>query len=299
MDKTEIDKMNHYGYLEGWLSTILNIVLFGLKYWAGIVSGSVAIIADAWHTLSDSLTSLIVLAGTKISTQPADREHPFGHGRAELIGAVIIAVLLSMVAVGFVKESIEKLHSHTPARYGRVAIVVTIISIIAKEVMAQLALHWGRLTGMKSLTADGWHHRSDAISSVVILAGIFAGSYLWWIDGVLGLIVSAILFYAAYEILKDSVSSLLGEKAGEDLQKTLKDIARRVYPEEIHIHHVHLHRYGRHCEVTFHIRLPDGLTLNQAHEVSSLLENTIRKELLMETTIHVEPLSAHPGDAAI
>ncbi len=294
MNLTTQQQQTRYGYLEGWLSTVANILLFGLKYWAGIVSGSVAIIADAWHTLSDSLTSIIVLVGTKISSQPADREHPFGHGRAELIGSVIIAVLLSMVAIGFVTESIEKLRSHTPAHYGMVAIVVTIISIIAKEVMAQLALRWGRISGMKSLMADGWHHRSDAISSVIILAGIFAGSYFWWIDAVLGLVVSGVLFYAAYGILKDSVSSLIGEEAEEELQQQLKEVAARIYPEELHLHHVHVHCYGRHRELTFHIRLPDGLTLNQAHEVTSMLEDGIRNELQMESTIHAEPLSYHP-----
>jgi len=284
-------QQQRYGYIEGWLSTMLNILLFALKYWAGIVSGSVAIIADAWHTLSDSLTSIIVLVGTKISSQPPDREHPFGHGRAELIGSVIIAVLLSIVAFGFITESIEKLQSRTPAHYGMVAIVVTSISIFVKEVMAQLALRWGRKTGMKSLMADGWHHRSDAISSIVILAGIFAGNYFWWIDSVLGLIVSGILFYAAYGILKDSVSSLIGEEAGDELFEELKKLLTRTYPDELYLHHVHLHCYGHHKELTFHIRLPDGLTLNQAHEVTTMLEEAIREDLQMESTIHAEPVS--------
>ena len=298
MEKCKSDARARYGYLEGILSTVLNLVLFGLKYWAGIVSGSVALIADAWHTLSDSLTSIIVVVGTKISSQPADEEHPFGHGRAELIGSVIIAFILSIVAIGFVGEAIDKLQNRVAANYGWIAIAVTGISIVAKEVMAQLAIRWGKKVSMKSLVADGWHHRSDAISSVIILAGIFIGTYLWWIDAVLGLIVSAILLCVAYGILKESVSALIGEEAGPDLKQQLCEVIASVYCDELHLHHVHLHSYGRHQELTFHIRLPDDLLLHEAHKVSSEIEGVIRQELQIEATIHIEPLSGHPETIA-
>ena len=299
MEKSKSDARARYGYLEGVLSTVLNLVLFGLKYWAGVVSGSVALIADAWHTLSDSLTSIIVVVGTRISSQPADEEHPFGHGRAELIGSVIIAVVLSIVAIGFVGEAIDKLQNRVAANYGWIAIAVTAISIVTKEVMAQLAIRWGKKVSMKSLVADGWHHRSDAISSVIILVGIFIGTYLWWIDAVLGLIVSAILLYVAYDILKESVSALIGEEAEPDLKQKLRELSASVYCDELHLHHVHLHSYGRHQELTFHIRLPDDLLLHEAHRISSEIEGLIRQELHMEATIHTEPLSGHPDTIAL
>ena len=95
------DQKQQLGYLEGWLSSVLNVVLFGLKLWVGMMAGSVAMIADAWHTLSDTLTSVIVLVGFWISGKPKDKEHPFGHGRAELIGAIIIAILLALVGFSF------------------------------------------------------------------------------------------------------------------------------------------------------------------------------------------------------
>ena len=234
-----------------------------------------------------------MVVGTKISSRPPDEEHPFGHGRAELIGSVIIAVILSMVAIGFVGEAIDKLQNRVAANYGWIAIAVTGISIATKEVMAQLAIRWGRKVDMKSLVADGWHHRSDAISSVVILVGIFIGTYVWWIDAALGLIVSAILFYVAYGILKESVSALIGEEAEPDLIETLQELSASVYHDELHLHHVHLHSYGRHQELTFHIRLPDDLLLHEAHAIASKLETLIRRELHMEATIHTEPLNAH------
>lgn len=196
-------------YLQGWISIIVNGLLFILKYWAGFVTGSLALMADAWHTLSDSLSSIIVVIGTKISNKPPDKEHPFGHGRAELIAAIIIGVILGLIGFEFARDSIARLANHGSVVFGKFAIWVTVISIVVNECLAQFSFWAGRTTGNPALKADGWHHRSDAISSLIILVGIFAGSYFWWIDGVLGLIVSLLIFYAAYEIIKEGTDPLL------------------------------------------------------------------------------------------
>lgn len=278
------------GYIEGWLSMAVNIILFGLKYWAGIVSGSVALIADAWHTLSDSLSSVIVLVGMKISRKPADEEHPFGHGRAELIASIIIAVFLAVIAFNFITESIDKLQTHEVANYGKIAVIVTIISILMKEGMAQFALWAGKKAKAPSLKADGWHHRTDAISSIIILIGIFLGKYFWWIDGVLGLIVSAMILYAAYEILKESANSLLGEKPSKKLINQLHIIAKEAAGYDVQVHHIHIHRYGEHKEITFHIALPDDIQLKKAHQVIEKIEQKVDQELDMSATIHPDPM---------
>ena len=117
-------KKNALAFSEGWISIGVNVLLFGLKFWAGIVSGSVAIVADAWHTLTDSVSSVIVLIGIKVSKKPPDKHHPFGHGRAELISTLFIAFLLGWVAIHFATESIEKLKYHELANYGIVAVIV-------------------------------------------------------------------------------------------------------------------------------------------------------------------------------
>lgn len=104
-------KSNQLALQEGWISVVVNSLLFIVKFWAGLATGSIAIIADAWHTLSDSLTSIVVVVGVKVSAKPADNEHPFGHGRAELIAAMIIGVLLSVVAFNFVLQGVERLRS--------------------------------------------------------------------------------------------------------------------------------------------------------------------------------------------
>lgn len=289
---TNTEQQKRYAYQEGLISVILNTLLFILKYWVGIASGSVAILADAWHTISDSLTSLVVIVSAKISVKPADKEHPFGHGRMELISSLIIAVLLAVVSLGFIKDAALKLFSQTPANYAAPAVIVTAISIVLKLLMAVTAFRWGKKSEMKSIEADGWHHFSDAVSSAVILIGIFFARYVWWIDSAMAFIVSLILLYIVYQLLKESANSLIGEDAGDGLIEELVRIANDVYPEGLNIHHIHIHRYGKHSEMTCHVRLPDTLPIKKAHKIATDLENTIRERLQIEATVHIEPLSA-------
>ncbi len=277
------------GYIEGWLAIGGNIALFVLKYWAGIITGSVALMADAWHTLSDSFSSVIVLIGTKISKKPADRDHPFGHGRAELIASLVIGIFLLFITFNFVTESIERLNSKVTIKFGTIALVAVITSIAVKEGLAQYAFWAGRKTGSNTLKADGWHHRTDAISSVLILAGIFLGKYFWWIDGVLGIIVAGMIAWAAYEVIRDAINPLMGEKPSENLIDNLHQLSRQSLGFDPEIHHIHLHRYGAHVELTFHITLPPNMSLREAHGHIEKLEYAIQENLEMTATIHADP----------
>ena len=290
--KNEVKKRspNFFAYFEGWLSIGINILLFALKYWAGVVSGSVAIIADAWHTLADSITSIIVLIGTKTSEKPPDNKHPFGHGRAEIIAAFIIGIFLALIAFEFFVESIKRLSEHEAASYGTIAIIVTIISILFKEALAQFAFWSSKKVNSISLRADAWHHRSDAISSIIILVGIFLGKYFWWIDGVLGLIVAIIIAYAALKTIKDAISSILGETPSDEDILKIKQICNEVSPFDSHPHHIHIHDYGKHQELTFHINLPSNISLLEAHNIATEIEVAIKEKMNFETTIHMEPL---------
>ena len=274
----------------GWVSIVVNIVLFAIKYWAGIVSGSIAIVADAWHTLSDSVSSIIVVFGAKLAGKPADEEHPFGHGRAEHIAAVIIGVLLAIIAFEFLIQSIVRLRTHSAVHYGMIAKVVTVVSIVGKEALAQYAFWMGRKADSSVLRADGWHHRSDALSSVIILIGIFLGGYFWWIDGVLGILVAILIAYTSYEVMKNDFSLLLGENADPTMIAQIRELISQNVDREVYPHHFHMHRYGHHTELSCHIKLPPEMTLDEAHNICSVIEDSIEKELGIMTTIHPEPL---------
>lgn len=275
---------------EGWISIIANITLFGLKYWAGVVSGSIALIADAWHTLTDSISSVIVLIGGKISRKPADKDHPFGHGRAEHIAAMIIGVLLAIVAFDFVISAFEKFNSRQTTTFGTIAWVVTIASIVVKELLAQYAFFAYRKTKSPILKADGWHHRTDALSSVIILIGIVLGKYFWFTDAALGFIVAIMIGYTSYEILSKEITSLLGESPSDKLLMKIRETVQNDFERPLHIHHIHLHNYGNHTEMICHIKLPPDMSLEKAHEICTRIEKVIDREFGFVATVHPEPV---------
>lgn len=281
-------KDTNWTLIEGWVSICGNILLFFLKLWVGLITGSVALTADAYHTLTDSISSGIVIVSGWLSRKPADEKHPFGHGRSDLISSVIIGVLLALIGFEFMLKSVEQIQSGAGVDYGKAAIIVTVISILVKELMAQFAFWAGRQSDSTILKADGWHHRTDALSSVVILIGILCGSFADWIDGALGILVSLMIFYASYEILRDSVSRLIGETPDRKVVDKIEALIVKM-DLDVQPHHFHLHRYGDHVELTFHLTMDGDLTLEQAHDQAHRIEQALRDQMRIEATIHMEP----------
>ena len=274
----------------GWISIFTNIFLFIIKYWVGLISGSIALIVDAWHTLSDSFSSVALIIGLRISKVPPDQEHPYGHGRAELISTLLIGFILAVIGLIFFKDSLYRLIREQSVEFGFWAKAVTIVSVLAKEGLAQLSFFTGRRNDSPSLMADGWHHRSDALSSVIILIGIFSGGKIWWMDGVLGLIVAGLIMYSSFDIIKGVWADMLGKSADEKTTLKLRKIVKGLFSDEIYLHHVHMHIYGDHKELTFHIKLPPDMTLKEAHDIANRIEDKVRRDMKIEATIHMEPL---------
>ena len=281
-------KDTNWTLIEGWVSICGNILLFFLKLWVGLITGSVALTADAYHTLTDSISSGIVIVSGWLSRKPADEKHPFGHGRSDLISSVIIGVLLALIGFEFILKSVEQIQSGAGVDYGKAAIIVTVLSILVKELMAQFAFWAGRQSDSTILKADGWHHRTDALSSLVILIGILCGSFADWIDGALGILVSLMIFYASYEILRDSVSRLIGETPDRKVVDKIEALIVKM-DLDVQPHHFHLHRYGDHVELTFHLTMDGDLTLEQAHDQAHRIEQALRDQMKIEATIHMEP----------
>ena len=278
------------GYTVGLVSVAVNIAVFSFKYWVGARVGSIAMIADAWHTMSDILTSLVVIVGFWIASKPADEKHPFGHGRAESISAIIIGTVLAIVGFTFLQNSFLRLLHNESVSYSQLSIFVFFVTIFVKEGLAQYSIHIGKKIQSQSLVADGWHHRSDAITNVIIVIGALVGSYFWWIDGIMGLLISLFILKAAYSVLKSVADSLLGEELDKSIEQKLQDIIKRISPEASNVHHVHIHRYGDHVEMTLHIMLPSTMSLKEAHAIAKSFEDVIAKELNMEATVHVDTI---------
>ncbi|MGD9555931.1 MAG: cation diffusion facilitator family transporter [Mangrovibacterium sp.] len=274
----------------GWYSIVVNAVLFILKYWAGIVSGSIALIADAWDTLTDCIASLLVVIGGKLAGKPADKEHPFGHGRAEHIAAIVIGVLLAILAFNFIVSAYEKFTSREGGQFGIIAIAVTITSIVVKELLAQYGFWAAKKTGSSVLKANAWNFQADALASGIILTGILLGRYIWWIDSVLGLILAIMIARASYEILSKEIKALLGEEVDPEVAKSITREVTELLGMNVYIHHFHLHKYGSHQELSCHIKLPATMRLDEAHLICTRIEDMIKDRFEMNATIHPEPL---------
>lgn len=277
------------GYLEGAISVIVNVVLFVAKYIYGVLFNSIALIADSIHTLSDSLTSVVVILGFWIAYKPVDKEHPFGHGRAEYIATIVIGSMLVMVGIDFIQRSYAKLISREPLVFSWALVAVLGASAIVKEALALWAFRLGKKYRASSITADAWHHRSDAIASVLLAIAIAFGGNLWWVDSVLGFIVSALIIYTGIEIIYAKTFELLGRAPTLEEIEKIKKIAYSVSPLVQDLHHVHIHEYGEHTEVTLHIRLPPETPVSTAHKIASDIEKKIKDDLKCEATVHIEP----------
>ncbi len=284
----QVNQRTRQGMLVAIIILITNTLLVILKYWVGLQLSSVAIMAEAWHSLSDSLTTIIVLVGFKMASKPADKEHPFGHGRMEVISSLIIALVLFLVVFNFFVEATNRLIQRQSVQYTQTALIIFIISLAVKELMAQVSIRVGRKIKSDSLITDGWHHRSDAFASLIVVVGIFLNPYFWWIDGVMGIIISLIIAKIAFDILRDTISRLIGEKPEESFIRELEKIVRENTFKDVKLHHVHLHKYGNHRELTLHIVLPKDMKLDKAHQIATDLEKIIDSEMSVDTTIHVE-----------
>ena len=266
-----------------------NILLAAYKFIIAYLTGSAAVLADSWHTLSDSLSSLVLLVGVRVAERPPDQTHPFGHGRAELVATLVIGTMLGVLGLEFLTQGIGKLFHPEVTRYGSMALVAMAVTVAVKEAMAQFAFWVARRTGFCSVEADGQHHRSDALSSLVLLVGIAVGRRFAWTDGILTLIVSLFIFQSAWEVLGRAASQILGERPPDELLERLQTLGQECFGPDTYLHHVHVHIYGAHREVTFHATLPPATLLSDAHARASNLEGRIKAELGYDATIHVEP----------
>ncbi|MBC7365030.1 MAG: cation transporter [Candidatus Aminicenantes bacterium] len=277
------------GYIEGFVSVFLNVALFIFKFLVGKKASSVAMMADAWHTLSDTLTSLVVILGFWLAAKPADEEHAFGHGKAESVASVIIGTLLAVVGASFLYESGQRLIHRQGMSFSQMAILVFAVSAVLKEAMAQFSFWAGKKADSEALRADGWHHRSDAIASLLIIVGAVFSQKIWWLDGAMGLAVSLLILKASYDVIRSSASYLIGASPDQRKVDRIAASIQKEFPDLEGIHHLHVHQYGEHNEVTAHLKVPGDMSVEEAHQIASRVEELVKKEFSGDVTIHVEP----------
>ena len=205
------------GIFQGKVSITVNSFLFIIKLSIGIITGAISLIVDAIHTLSDMITSGIVIWGFKQTDKPADARHPYGHGRAEYIATLIIAVLLCVAGIEFIEVSIERIRNPIISSPEWWMVGMIVFTIIIKEITARYAKFLSSKIASGLLHADAWHHRMDAISSTLVICALIAGKYGFpTIDGWAGLGVAMLLIYTGFDIARDSVDDLIGTPPNSD-----------------------------------------------------------------------------------
>ncbi|MBN2796138.1 MAG: cation transporter [Clostridia bacterium] len=282
-----------------WVGFIINTFLTIFKIFSGIVGCSEAMLADGIHSLSDFFTDIIVLIGFKFTDKPADQEHNFGHGKYETFSTAIIGGTLLFVGINIFQKGITMvyrvifLHEQI-TRPGFIAILAAIFSIVSKELLFRYNKKVGEKIKSPSVIANGWHHRSDAFSSLGTLIGISLAYFLGdlWIicDPIAAIIVSIFIFKVAVSIMMPAVKELLEVSLDED---EIKNITLEIekYSTIIEYHHLRTRRVGANVAIEAHLLFNRSISLYDAHEVSEQLEKKLKVEFGQESiiTFHLEP----------
>lgn len=275
-----------------------NVLLVIIKFLAGILANSSAMIADAVHSLSDFLTDIAVLVFVGISAKPQDSSHDYGHGKFETLASMFISLALAGAAIGIIVSGAVKFASWlqggelTPP--GMLALWVALASILIKEIMFRYTARRGRDLDSSALIANAWHHRSDALSSIGAALGIGGAVLLggrWAVlDPLASIVVGAMLLGVAWKILRPSLGELTDESLPDKTEAEIMDIISKA-PGVSEPHNLRTRRIGSRIAIEAHIRLDGSQTLSEAHERTSEIERQLKGRFGPQTivTLHMEP----------
>jgi len=281
-----------YGYLGGSVSSIVNLILAGIKITLGFWIGSKALVADGLHSGSDMLTSLVVIFGFWMAKKPSDEEHPFGHANAELVAGLIMSILLILAGFELLRDNvIDLIHqdfSHIETNW---PILLTVaLTILIKEWLFAFSKSLSKVIISPALDADAWHHRMDSLTTVAVVVGLLASMVGFpWMDPTIGVIVSLMVIWSGVEIAKDSISPLLGENVGKTAIREIVDLA--LMSKEIYnAHDIYVHTYGQTYFVSMHVEIQASLTPIEMHDVAAQAQFRVEERFGGACTIHVDPV---------
>ncbi len=281
-----------YGVLCGAVGIFLNILLFLGKFFAGTISKSVAITADAFNNLSDAGSSVITLIGFKLAGQKPDEEHPYGHGRMEYLSGLAVSVAILFMGFELAKSSVEKIITPQQVQFSVISCVILAVSVAVKLYMSLYNKSIGNKIDSAAMRATAADSLSDSVATAVVLAASLVAHYTGLkIDGWCGLLVSMFIFKAGWEAAKDTISPLLGQKPSSEFVNRIHSIAMS-YPEVLGIHDLMVHDYGpSRVMVTLHAEVSADADILYTHDVIDNLEIRLKEELGCEACIHMDPIA--------
>ena len=278
---------------------VVNVVLLLFKFVAGIVGHSAAMVADAVHSLSDLATDVIVLIFVHISSKPQDKSHDYGHGKYETLAMTLIGVALMAVAIGIIYNGAMKISAWLGGEQleapGMLALWAALLSVLLKEGVYQYSMVKARKLDSQVLAANAWHHRSDALSSIGTAIGIggaiFLGQRWTVLDPLASLVVGAFIVKVALELLRDGVSDLMEHSLPDDVEEEMLRMVGKV-PGVACPHDLRTRKIGNRYAIELHILMDGNMSLRDAHNKASEVEDLLRARYGQDThvAVHVEPL---------
>ena len=282
-----------YGTMCSLYGIFLNLLLFAGKYIAGLISGSVAITADAFNNLSDAGSSIITLLGFAIAGKKPDPDHPFGHGRAEYLAGLVLSAVIILMGFELVKSSFEKILHPEPISSGLLPAVILVCSILVKFYMCLYNRSVGKKINSAAMQATATDSLSDSVATTVVLLSMGI-SYFFHvnIDGYAGLLVAVFIIYAGFNAAKDTVSPLLGQAPDPEFVQQVAEIVT-AHPEVVGIHDLAVHDYGPgRVMVSLHAEVSGDGNIFDLHDAIDTAETELKEQLGCIATIHMDPIEA-------
>ena len=277
---------------------VVNIVLLLFKFLAGILGHSAAMVADAVHSLSDFVTDIIVLVFVRISGKPKDKSHDYGHGKYETLAMTLIGMALLAVSIGILYSGVTKIISWTNGETleapDLLAIWAALLSIVLKEGVYRYSMVKARELNSQALEANAWHHRSDALSSIGTAIGIggaiFLGQRWTVLDPVASVIVGLFIVKVSFDLLRNGIGDLMEQSLPDAVEEEILSLVASL-PGDIMPHDLCTRRLGNHYAIELHILMDGDVSLREAHDKASEVENLLREHYGEEThvAVHVEP----------
>lgn len=287
----ENDKRIKYGKVAGFLSIGFNILLAACKITAGVLTGTLSVLADGMNNLTDCGSNIVSVIGFKMSGKPADKEHPFGHQRAEYVASMVIALIILVVAAELIIQSIEKIIAPEKGAFSYLVVALLSVSVLIKLGMFLLNRKLSKKISSEILKATAADSFSDAIATTVVLISLLVSHYTnVKTDGYMGVLVALFIAFAGIAILKDTVSRLLGKAPDKAVVQSIKERVSTF--EGVHgMHDLTVHSYGENnLYATVHVEVDSRLSIMSAHELADKIERDFARNTNISLTVHIDPL---------
>ena len=280
-----------YGTLGSITGIIVNIILAIAKYFAGIISGSISVTADAINNLSDAGSSIISLVGVKLSAKPADKGHPYGHGRVEYISALAVSFVVLLMGIELFKSSVDKIINPVPVKFNILSLVILAVSILAKLWLGFFNKKLGEKINSAPMMAVMKDSFSDCLATGVALASIIVSAFSdISIDGYLGVIVAGFIFLAGFNILRETMADLLGKPADKEFTEMVEKKILS-YDKIVGVHDMIIHDYGPGRKfASAHAEVSSLEDIMEIHDIIDLAERDIMNEFGLMISIHTDPI---------